>query len=737
MDGQHATMPSTMSSCNNTVEDVLRGCVMHRYKGYKRKRRWGELRVEMNNNSARCIIQLFKHDMLSLSSDAMKAKEPKLKFEIQFSREDFCGLEKGDHFDRYGTRRYLCIITKDKHIIIEDAVMTATGVNHNVLGTWYQYISHVMGYVDRWKVIESDPKLAKKICYLHLTTENISECHSLEDKTRENRSCLVLRSWRCRNLSQIFEQASTTDSATRSDITFLVSNDFGTSMKVSITVEGTPQLLQRFQKHNIINGEENKPKGTIFPGFDDLNPSHNLVRIPVQQTPKGIRAMLTKTKSMKGTPREEALDMEKAKKLNRHSLGNLYVKLDHDNEDVKSHESEQPVVQSYYNVRPPCIETDRNSPRRCNHNDEPSASRKGAPCFHDSNPRVCVPPSLIDQSPTRCFAPEFVQPASTSLAPPNGLAPRSSPPQLPSPGFDDNHLKKGPGLATQISFDSDYQTGENMTTLLTENDVPHCYVNVHASDNDSNRTGSLGRPRPNVAYENIAPEPENLPPALPARDDHPLSVPSYINIKSQPPPRPPKSNLPATTEPSRFDMQVAEPSNNFRAPPLPSRQSLHDEDMLRPDGSDILVSSIQRGTLPPLPGEDPQRGIYENKSDGSDFEVAISEVLLGTHLSNSRWLDLPHVIFLGIAFGLEKEEVTVGGWRAFAERLGLRFSDIQQLASLARSHSTLRPFEVLLFHWIRTQCPVPCSRNNLREILIEIGREDLAQTVPSDIAKKE
>ena len=37
--------------------------------------------------------------------------------------------------------------------------------------------------------------------------------------------------------------------------------------------------------------------------ISDLNPSHNLVRIPVQQTPKGIRAMLTKTKSMKGTPR--------------------------------------------------------------------------------------------------------------------------------------------------------------------------------------------------------------------------------------------------------------------------------------------------------------------------------------------------------------------------------------------------------------------------------------------------
>ena len=42
--------------------------------------------------------------------------------------------------------RYLCIISRDKHLIIEDAVVTAAGINHNVLGTWSQLIAQAMKY---------------------------------------------------------------------------------------------------------------------------------------------------------------------------------------------------------------------------------------------------------------------------------------------------------------------------------------------------------------------------------------------------------------------------------------------------------------------------------------------------------------------------------------------------------------------------------------------------------------
>jgi len=52
------------------------------------------------------------------------------------------------------------------------------------------------------------------------------------------------------------------------------------------------------------------------------------------------------------------------------------------------------------------------------------------------------------------------------------------------------------------------------------------------------------------------------------------------------------------------------------------------------------------------------------------FEISINEVLQGAHLSDGRWLDLPHSVFIKIALGLEKEGITVGDWRALAERLG-------------------------------------------------------------------
>uniref|UniRef100_H2YEN1 Uncharacterized protein n=1 Tax=Ciona savignyi TaxID=51511 RepID=H2YEN1_CIOSA len=229
---------------------------MHRYKGYKRKRRWGQLRFTVDNTTATalCIIRLFKQDISNPGYEPSRTKEPKLKFELQFTRKEFCGIEKGEHYDRYGMRRYLCIITKDKHLIIEDAVMTAAGINHNVLGTWYQLISQVMGYVNRWKVVENNPKLAKKVCYLHVSAENTCECHSLEDKTRENRNCLVLRSWSTYLLQQIHESVVIHDGVSFTDLSFHVPDDAGCDTKVNVSVEGTPNLRQLVEQFKQANG---------------------------------------------------------------------------------------------------------------------------------------------------------------------------------------------------------------------------------------------------------------------------------------------------------------------------------------------------------------------------------------------------------------------------------------------------------------------------------------------------
>ena len=69
-------------------------------------------------------------------------------------------------------------------------------------------------------------------------------------------------------------------------------------------------------------------------------------------------------------------------------------------------------------------------------------------------------------------------------------------------------------------------------------------------------------------------------------------------------------------------------------------------------------------------------------------------------------------------------------------RSGLQFIDIQQLNGLLASHPDLRPLEPLLLHWHRTQAPVPLSRAAFRNMLLDIGRPDLASLVPPDDERK-
>ena len=54
---------------------------------------------------ARCVIRLYKYDVLNIHQEINKSKEPKLKYELEFNNEDFCGMEKGEHYDKHGQRR--------------------------------------------------------------------------------------------------------------------------------------------------------------------------------------------------------------------------------------------------------------------------------------------------------------------------------------------------------------------------------------------------------------------------------------------------------------------------------------------------------------------------------------------------------------------------------------------------------------------------------------------------------
>lgn len=147
---------------------------------------------------------------------------------------------------------------------------------------------------------------------------------------------------------------------------------------------------------------------------------------------------------------------------------------------------------------------------------------------------------------------DFMQSLPRATLPLNGRNSHGSSPRLPSPGFDDNDLKKAPGFATQTSYDSDYQTGENLSLMLTESSIsPSVYVNMPQNNtNNTEVNGSQqvrGQAGPPNVYQNLNPD---QPPAVPARDDEQPPAQPYVNIANrssqsseavaQPPPIPPK-----------------------------------------------------------------------------------------------------------------------------------------------------------------------------------------------------
>ena len=148
---------------------------------------------------------------------------------------------------------------------------------------------------------------------------------------------------------------------------------------------------------------------------------------------------------------------------------------------------------------------------------------------------------------------DFMQPLPRSVLPSSGRNSHGSSPRLPSPGFDDNDLKKAPGFATQTSYDSDYQTGENLSMMLTESSISQSrYVNMTQNNSDhvevNGSMQSRSQPGPGNVYQNLTPD---QPPAVPARDDGQPPMQPYVNIAnrsspqasdtvSQPPPIPPK-----------------------------------------------------------------------------------------------------------------------------------------------------------------------------------------------------
>jgi len=255
---------SQASFVNNTVENVSCGFVLHRLiKGFKKKQRWGVLRIEKSDTSAKCLIKLYKSQNVNKSL----SKSPQLKLEIEFSRDEFCGIEKGEHYDRYGMRRYLCVITVDQYIVLEDAVVTINGINHNVLGSWYQIITESMQYVNKWKIIEENEEK-----YLHLSSRKLSECFSLEKKSKTSNKSLCLRYWMLSTIKEIIETVDR-DNPLSTSLEFVVESNTETR-NIKIKVYGTPNLKTILERMN-----RKYSTNSCLAEIDDLNYFPNLVKV--------------------------------------------------------------------------------------------------------------------------------------------------------------------------------------------------------------------------------------------------------------------------------------------------------------------------------------------------------------------------------------------------------------------------------------------------------------------------
>lgn len=171
------------------AEEKSCGYIMHQVKRSRSKMRWGELLMGKDKAEVNwCQISLFKFDLTNPKLGMLAKKDMRLKASFSFTEEDFCGLEKGQHITKHGTKRYICIILKDQHIIFQDAIIAMTNADHDVIQTWYKKITHSMRYLYRWKILSADDAR-----FLHVSKLNTSVCLSLHDTNEGMRGQILLQ----------------------------------------------------------------------------------------------------------------------------------------------------------------------------------------------------------------------------------------------------------------------------------------------------------------------------------------------------------------------------------------------------------------------------------------------------------------------------------------------------------------------------------------------------------------
>ena len=247
-------------------EKISCGYVNHRILAQSiRKTRWGVLVSKKFATGGECCITLYKQGKTNCSNN----KEPKLKYTFNFTHKTFRGIDKGEHYDKHGMKRYLLIIDDNDHFIVEDAVVTKDGLNHDVLNSWFSIISDCMSYVNKWQIDLSTN-------YLHVNKYYISECLSLEQKFKVYPSKLVIKSWKVNQLVNIEENVEQKGAKSFTTIKFIDSQN---KINVIITLKGFPNL-----KRSLNLGLSSKLKEDFIKSIDDLNYKPNLIKLKKKRT---------------------------------------------------------------------------------------------------------------------------------------------------------------------------------------------------------------------------------------------------------------------------------------------------------------------------------------------------------------------------------------------------------------------------------------------------------------------
>lgn len=283
--------PKSKAALSTVVaEEKSCGYIMHQVKRLRCKMRWGELLLGKDKAEVNwCQIALFKFDLTNPKLGMLAKKDMKLKASFSFSEEDFCGLEKGQHITKHGTKRYICIILKDQHIIFQDAIIAMTNADHDIIQTWYRKITNSMRYLYRWKILSIHDAR-----FLHVSKLNTSVCLSLHNSNEGMRGQILLQvQYKTGMIEKVEEQQEKQPDG--SPCTRAVMHIRDVDKNVCFILESGKSLSDVIKNINHVNSV----------GFDMLDYQNpNLVRIPqhpkkVAGTTKSLRQLTDDNKSPK------------------------------------------------------------------------------------------------------------------------------------------------------------------------------------------------------------------------------------------------------------------------------------------------------------------------------------------------------------------------------------------------------------------------------------------------------